>query len=783
MTQRKSTRKARSKVKKKASRKKPAGPLKRILGRIILPCFALVLAVVCGYLIFLDNQITSTFQGRLWSIPARVYAQPLELYSGAKIQADELGTELARLGYTRSSKNPPGSYTRAFSPGGQNFRIHLRSFQFADGFRASLKISLSIRNGFVTSLSASDSSDIALVRLEAPVIGSIFPTHGEDRIILGPGDVPDILVDTLIAVEDHKFLTHPGFDLMGILRAAWVNVRAGQIEQGGSTLTQQLVKSYFLDNQRTISRKLRELIMAVILDARFTKQELINAYINEIYLGQDGARAIHGFGLGSQYYFNKPVSELVPHEIALLVTIIRGPSYYNPRRHPQRALERRNRVLGQMLSAGIISTNTHKQGLRKSLGNTATARKGGGYYPAFMDLVRKKLVSEYGQDLLSSHGYTIFTTLNPRIQEAAQNAVISTLGAIEKQRKLPPGELQAAVLVSNTQTGELQAVVGGRDAGFQGFNRAINAVRPIGSLIKPVVYLTALETGQYHLLSPLNDAPLPPIPDQVEAWNPRNFDGKLNGQVPLVRAMSNSLNLATAHLGLNLGVQKVARRYAELTQQTVNFQYPSFLLGAVEMSPMQVNELYGVFASGGFHTPLRTVVEVLDESGAPIKRYPLRLNQLIASDDVMQLNTLLKTVMSHGTAKSSRFRNSGAAGKTGTSDKSRDSWFAGFDDQFLSTVWVGYDDNRASSLTGSNGALKVWDALATTLEITPLSIPPSSGFETIVVDYNSGKRADSSCSQKLVSVPVPGDTPVYLHSGCTPGLKDVARRVKAWFQN
>ena len=783
MTPRKTVLKARGKTKKKTSRKKTRSLLNRFLLKLVLPCFALVLAVVCGYLLFLDNRITATFKGRLWSIPARVYAQPLELYSGARIPADQLGTELARLGYTRSSKNTPGTYSRAFTSRGENFRIYLRSFQFADSFRASMKISLFISNGTITSLSASDLRDIPLIRLEAPVIGSIFPTHGEDRVILTPQDVPEILVDTLIAVEDQKFLTHPGFDFMGILRAAWVNLRAGQIEQGGSTLTQQLVKSYFLDNQRTIIRKVRELIMAVILDARFTKYELINAYINEIYLGQDGARAVHGFGLGSQYYFNKPVSELAAHEIALLVTVIRGPSYYNPRRHPQRALERRNRVLGQMLAANIINANTYRQALRKPLSNTETARKGGGYYPAFMDLVRKKLVSEYGQNLLSSYGYKIFTTLNPRIQEAAQNAVIQTLHTIEKQRKLPPGELQAAVLVSNTQTGELQAVVGGRDAGFQGFNRAINAFRPIGSLIKPVVYLTALETQQYHLLSPLNDAPLPPIPNQVDAWNPENFNGKLNGQVPLVRAMSDSLNLATAHLGLNIGVQNVARRYAELTQQPVKPQYPSFLLGAIEMSPMQVNELYGVFSSGGFHTPLRTVVEVLDETGVPIKRYPLRVNQLITSDNIMQLNTLLKTVMSHGTARSSLFRNSGVAGKTGTSDSSRDSWFTGFDDQFLSTVWVGYDDNRASSLTGSNGALKVWDTLATTLEITALSIPPALDYETIIVDYNSGKRADSSCSTKLVSVPLPRGTPVYLHSGCTPGIQDIARKVKEWFQN
>ncbi|MBV1904766.1 MAG: penicillin-binding protein 1B [Pseudomonadales bacterium] len=746
-------------------------------------CFAFIFAIFSGYLIYLDDQITGTFKGRLWSIPARVYAQPLELYAGAQIQADELALELGRLGYLRGVPTHPGSYSRAFTAEGQKFDIHLRAFQFADGYREAINISLLISSAQIKSLhAAANNTNTALIRLEAPVIGSIFPSHGEDRIILAPADVPELLTQSLIAVEDHNFLTHKGFDPVGILRAAWVNLRAGEIKQGGSTLTQQLVKSYFLNNQRTLSRKLKELLMAIILDARFTKEALLNAYINEIYIGQDGSRAVHGFGLGAQYYFNKPVSELAAHEVALLITIIRGPSYYNPRRNPSRALERRNRVLGQMLEAGIIAPAVHNQSVRKALNKTSIARKGGGYYPAFMDLVRQKLSLEYDLKTLSSHGYKIFTTLDPRVQEAAQQAVEKTLSALEQRRQLPPGELQAALVVSNTQTGELQAVVGGREAGFQGFNRAINASRPIGSLIKPVVYLTALETQNFNLLSPLNDAPLPKLPDQAKHWSPQNFDGRVNGQVPLVRAMADSLNLATAHLGLKLGVQEVGSRFAQLTQQKTKKRYPSFMLGAVEMSPMQVSELYSVFASGGFHSPLRTVTEVIDETGKPLKRYALKIQQLVAADNIIQLNTLLKIVMTHGTGKSSKFRNAGIAGKTGTSDQSRDSWFVSFDDKRLSTVWIGYDDNRASKLTGSSGALKVWDAFATKVKVSSLGIPASFSLETVTVDYQSGLRAEQSCSDQIIIVPVPKGTYIYPHPGCTKTLQDLSNRVKQWFQ-
>ena len=333
-------------------------------GTLIVACIAI--ASIAVYLLYLDRFITTTFDGRRWSVPARVYAQPLELYPGLPIEAAEVELEFKRLGYRSGRLNAPGSYIR----NGNEIRAVLRAFTFSDSARPATEIRVRIADHALDSLTA-DQQPTSLVRLEPPLIGSFFATHGEDRLIVTPEETPPLLMDALKVVEDRNFDTHAGFDLKGIARAAWADLRAGDLSQGGSTLTQQLVKSYFLDNRRTLLRKLKELAMAVILDARYTKDDLLNAYINEIYLGQDGDRAIHGFGLGSQFYFNKPLSELDPAEIALLVAVIRGPSFYNPFTHPERAHARRNLVLGLMLEFGLITEPGTQSGDQPAIGADA----------------------------------------------------------------------------------------------------------------------------------------------------------------------------------------------------------------------------------------------------------------------------------------------------------------------------------------------------------------------------------------------------------------------------
>ena len=735
----------------------------------------LVSAVAVGYLIYLDRTITGTFEGRRWSVPAAVYAEPLELYPGAALTASNIVTELLRLGYQSRSASQPGTYQRSTN----HLRIHLRSFQFMERNRSAEKIDITFGSYRIKAIEDSSGRPIVLIRLDPAMIGSFFPSHGEDRIVLAPEQVPDLLEQTLKAVEDQNFDHHIGFDLRGIARAFWVNITSGELKQGGSTLTQQLVKSYFLDNRRTLARKLNELAMAVILEARFSKVDLLNAYINEIYIGQDGNRAVHGFGLGAQFFYNKPLIELNPAEIATLIAIIRGPSYYNPQRNPKRALARRNLVLDKMLANQLIDGITHKRNKNSTLNVVSGNRRGGAYYPAFMDLVRRDLGHLFDEDDLRTNGLRIFTTLRPRTQDAVESGLSTALAAIERNRNLPPGGLQAAVVMTNTQTGELLAVAGGRKAGFDGFNRAINARRPVGSLLKPMVYLTALENG-YHLASIIQDeSVLLTMPDS-DVWAPMNFDKRTHGPVPLVRALGDSLNLATVNLGLAIGVDTVARRMESLTGRAPKNRYPSLLLGAESLTPVEVAAIYGTFASGGFYMPPKAVIAVLDERGSPVSHHPFQLEQRIKPEIAQAMIRALEVVMQTGTGRTSRYASSGIAGKTGTSDDFRDSWFAGFDATTLTVAWVGYDDNSPTGLTGSAGALKIWDAIMAKMDLVPLA--ELSGANTVEIEYTTGLLANAGCAQ-IVSVPIPEGSVLRSKPGCGINLRSLSNRLRSWLQN
>ncbi len=727
---------------------------------------------VLGYLVYLDRTITKTFEGRRWSVPAQVYAQPLELHAGASLDRRRLQIELERLGYQQHANLPtPGTFKRR----GEDLEIYLRSFQFMERSRSAQRITVAFRNAHIAGISG-EAGDVALIRLDPALIGSFFPSHGEDRVVLTPEEVPHLLVAGLKAIEDRNFDQHIGFSLRGIARAFLVNLRSGERRQGGSTLTQQLVKSYFLDNSRTIERKLKEVAMAVILDWRFSKEDLLTAYVNEIFLGQNGARAIHGFGLGAQFYFNKHLSELDPDEIATLIAIIRGPSFYNPFRHPERALERRDRILNTFHNDGLIDTAQLEQGLAQPLGVVASPTSGGAYYPAFMDRVRQELRTLYDPEALESQGLRIFTTIKPTVQEATQQAVSDTLAQIEADRRIEGGALQAAAIVADSQTGEIHALVGGRKGRVDGFNRALNASRPVGSLIKPVVYLSAIESG-LHLGSTVHDEPVTIEPEFGEPWTPKNFDDEFHGDMPMVRALAQSLNLATVNVGMQVGLDLIQQRFRTLVGHDPDNPYPSFLLGAESLSPLKTLELYGNFASGGFRTPPKAVIAVLDESGRAISQHPFALEQTIDARHAATINRALEIVMAKGTGRSSPYARQGVAGKTGTSNDNRDSWFAGFDNSAVSVVWIGRDDNQITGLTGASGALRIWNAMTATRGIDPLVHPPSE--QLVDIEFTTGLRARASCAD-IVTVPVPDTERLDIKPGC--GIKNrLGNRVRRWF--
>ena len=761
------SRRTRSKRKATGPRRRK-GRLWRVLGKLFAGVLlvGLIVAIAIGaYLVVLDREITGRFEGRRWSLPARVYAAPMALYAGLRSTPDELAMELRRLGYRETTGSHPAVGRYVVGP--YRVRATLRPFHFADARRSTLPVTIDFGAGRIVEVTGPH-GPLSYVRLEPAIIGSFFPSHGEDRLVVAPDETPALLVETLKAVEDRNFDTHPGFDIRGILRAVWANVRAGEIAQGGSTLTQQLVRSYYLDNRPTLTRKLNEVAMAVILDARFEKADLMNAYVNEIFLGQDGARAIHGFGLGSFFYFNKPLLELDAHEIALLVAVINGPSFYNPFRHPERAKGRRDLVLNTMRDLELIGQRLFEDAVARPLA-VARNRSGGRYYPAFMDLVRIELAKDYDRKTLSAEGLAIHTTLDPRVQERAEQAVVTTLATIERDRQLPEDTLEAAVVVRASQTGDIKAVVGGRLPGRQGFNRALNAKRQVGSLIKPFVYLAAIESGRYHLASPVEDTELT-LPE-FDDWTPTNANDEYRGTVPLVHALAESLNVATVRVGMDLGVAGIAERIAELNDN-VPTAYPSLLLGAYDASPYEMSEAYAMLAGGGFKTPAKTVTAVIDAFGGTVKRYPIDVKQVADPVAISTLTRALQVAMSRGTGKRSPLARSGVAGKTGSSDDFRDSWYAGYDADTLTVVWVGLDDNNSHGLSGSRGALVVWDAFMADTDVEPAL---TGDAQNVAIDYDTGLRARPGCGD-VVEVPLPAGTELRWKPGCRP-LRDRVRAI------
>ncbi|MDX1442787.1 MAG: penicillin-binding protein 1B, partial [Gammaproteobacteria bacterium] len=579
-------------------------------------------------------------------------------------------------------------------------------------------------------------ASVPLLRLEPPLVGSLFPRTGEDRILVDLDNVPQVVVDLLIAVEDRRFYEHIGVDPKSVARALAANVEAGEVRQGASTLTMQLVRNFYLNREQTYWRKLNEAIMALSIDFGFPKSQILESYLNEVYLGQDGQRAIHGIGLASYFYFQRPLQELRAEEIALLVGLIKGPSYFDPRRHPERAMERRNLVLEVAAEQGVLSAETARRAQQRPLGVTADAPQGTSFYPAFMDILKEQLRSDYDEYDLNNGGLRIFSTLDPQIQQRAERRLGEGLNSLERSRGLASGTLEGAVVVTSLDGGEVQAVVGGRDARFAGFNRAYSAVRSIGSLIKPVVYLTALDSPDlYTLITPVDDSPVEVELPNGEVWQPGNYRDVYHGTVPLVEALVNSYNAATVRVGINVGIDNVIRNLQLLGFGRTPRSYPSLLLGAVTMTPFEVAQVYGTLGNGGYRSPLNTIREVLNAKGEPLTRYGLEVSESVDPEAAYLVDRAMQLVTREGTGQSlSQFTGKRLAGKTGTTNDFRDAWFAGFSGDRTAVVWVGRDDNESVRLTGASGALPIWARLMDDIAEQPYRpLKPESVEETWVV--------------------------------------------------
>lgn len=729
------------------------------------------------YLVYLDRIVVQQFEGKRFALPAKVYARPLELYVGQKINADVLQAELKELGY-----KPVENVVLAgqFSRTRDQFDIYIRPFTFWDGEQQASHIQLTLNNGQVRSLkNKSELAPLNLVRLDPITIGGIYPNHGEDRELVRLHQVPQVLIDALIAVEDRRYYQHHGVDPKAILRAATTLITSERV-QGGSTITQQLIKNFFLTRERTIERKVKEMLMAILLELHFSKDDILETYLNEVYFGQDRNRAIHGFGLASQFYFSRPIEHLEPHQAALLVGMLKGPAYYNPRQHPKRATERRNLVLNALADQNYISDSTYRQQVLQPLVISELPGLGQSRHPAFMQLVVRQLKRDYRETDLQSEGLRIFTTLDPYEQKVAEQQLTKNLQQLEKARSLPHSHLQGAVIIANVHDGEVKAVVGGRDSNYQGFNRALDASRQIGSLIKPAIYLTALaDIEHYNLATPLDDSPFEWSEPGIEPWRPQNYDHEFHGTVPLWLALAKSYNVSAARLGTQIGVDNVMRTVANLGVEKSLPTYASSLLGTVHLTPYEITQMYHTIASGGFKTPFRAIREVTTVNGAPLNRYNLSVEQVVTPTANHLIVAGLQQVVARGTGTGVLNYIAGdihAAGKTGTTDDLRDSWFAGFTGNRVAVVWVGNDKNEPIKLTGASGALRIWGDIMKNLSLEPLNAAAPENVDYVPISHRDGFIARDNCNNTFT---------LPFHSKSLPdadycGAK-TGRKVKSWF--
>lgn len=722
-------------------------------GRFWLYSFYVVIAVtlvLTVWTIYLDIQVRKKFEGKKWALPARVYAQPLELYQGLSLTPQIFEEELKALGYGFAGDiRKPGNVVKKVSTfsGDTEYQIHSRGFVFWDKTEIAQLFRVTLGRNQVNTLRDQAGAEIALVRMEPREIGGFYPANQEDRLLVKLEDVPPLLGESLLAVEDKHFLEHHGVSPLAILRAAIVNLKTGNATQGGSTITQQLVKNFYLTNEKSVlQRKIPEAIMSVLLEVHYSKSEILETYINEVFLGQSGDRSVNGFALASQHYFRRPLHELNIQQTALLIGLTKGASYYNPWRNPERAKERRNVVLTVMFNEKLITEAEYKVAQLAPLGVVKESALSTSNFPAFMNLVKRQLKEDYQEKDLRSEGLRIFTSLSPALQRQAEASVVARLQQMESRVKNK--NTQVAFVVTSVGTGEVLALVSDKNPKFDGYNRALDAKRQMGSLMKPFVYLAALEIPQeYNLVTTISDDPVS-YKSGGKWWAPQNYDKTNHGQVALYQALANSYNQSTARLGMTLGLPKIIKTVKRAGYEGDIPELPAILLGAHEVTPFEVAGLYHTLAADGVYTPLHAIREVLTEDGQPLKRYPLELEQRFSPESIFELQFALQQVIKIGTGKSAANQlpaDQLFAGKTGTTNDQRDSWFAGFSGEHLAVVWMGNDDNSITPFSGSSGALQLWTDFMKKIPTRSLNQDPPPGVVFDWLDTASGKLSAENC--------------------------------------
>jgi penicillin-binding protein 1B len=705
-----------------------------------------VAAITLGiYAIYLDGKVRQKFEGQRWQVPVQVYGKGETLKLGDQLSLSHLVSSLNFSGYKKvHSVRHAGEYALSKN----RLIVFRRIFSFDTAMVTAQKITIDVKNKKISELYYGN-TQVKKIRLEPVLLDRIVPQSKEDRVLVALEKVPEKLLDTLLLIEDRNFYFHSGISPLGILRALYKNILAGRTVQGGSTLTQQLVKNMFLTRHKTLWRKVNEAIMALILEYRYSKDQLLEAYINEVYLGQNYANGIYGFGLAAEFYFGRTLEQLNNEQIAMLVGQVKGPSFYDPWRHPDNALTRRDLVLKLMFQSDLLSKNQYQQAIESPLSIRYHRKLVKQKYPAYLQLVKRELtrhLSTYDQQ----SGIRVFTGFSLYSQLLLEQTVNEELPLLEKGNN--KSQLQAAMVVTEIASGEIKALVGDKESGYAGFNRALNAKRPIGSLIKPAIYLAALERHeQFNLATVLEDKKLTVTTDEGEKWQPKNYDGKYRGKVSFIDGLVKSLNIPTVNLGMTLGLRNIADVIFVLGYQQEYILRPSVLLGALDMSPLEVNQFYLPIANNGHTQQGHTINKVVSEQGDTLWRFDDSSTQLFSTQASYLLGYALADVTKRGTAKSLLWRLKGTllAGKTGTTNEQRDSWFVGYDNKHLVTTWLGRDDNKPTKYTGSSGALVLFSQFMRKQGVDNLNLQLPKSVTMVSFEPKTGNAIDDDCTDNI----------------------------------
>jgi penicillin-binding protein 1B len=759
----------------------------------VLSIFLVSLAIITSsgivfggwYLSRLEKTVTEKFEGAKWRFPSKVYSDSYLLYVGINLRFEELADKLRRLGYHEAQALPKARGQYRLQPARGVAEIYLQDFSYPTEQFKGFPVNISFQGTVVTKIqNKMTGEELFSLELEPELITGLYDQVWEERRVVSLSEVPPIIVKAILAVEDERFYQHHGIDPLSVVRAVWVNLRSGGVVQGGSTLTQQLMKNFFLSDERTLNRKVKEAVMALIAERKYSKDEILENYLNEIYLGQRGSQGIFGVWEASQFYFSKQLSELTVGEVALLAGLIRAPNRLSPYRGLDAAIKRRNVVLAKLVDDKIITRKQYDAALRESLVHRELVKITNDA-PYYVDYLRRELAENYSNEALTADGLRIFTSMDLQLQRMAERSLAEGLKKLEDaypalRRRGEEDNLEGAIVVLRPQTGEVKAMVGGRSYQKSQFNRVFQAKRQPGSIFKPFVYLAALMSGgeggkKFTPATMVEDSPFLWSYEGQE-WEPGNYNDEYFGTVTFRRALEKSLNSATARIAREVGIKRVRDVAHRLGIQSALPVVPSLALGAGEVTPLEVAVAFSTLANNGVRTRPLTVKQVMDPNSRVLEKRDVRVEKILTPQLAFMMNHLLKGVLDRGTGDMARrwgFTRP-AAGKTGTTNDYKDAWFVGYTPDLLAVVWVGFDNKAKLGLSGAQAALPIWtEFMKRATAGTPITdfVPPT-GIKIVDIDPLSGQLATPNCSYVLREAFLEGGEPTLtcpLHPA--PGLQ------------